>query len=185
MFARISALRPARLAVIGLLLLGVVGMAACGGDDDDDSGGVTGAVVGKTTTSSGNDKASSAGTGSDASYVASICKAQVKFQDSLEKIIKDNKDVTDEAKAVTLLTPPMDQLVKDMKAAKPPADARDYHNKVVETFETAIKQLKDKKNVAVLSELDPGPPPEAVGKRLQAEAAKNADCTKADFDFTT
>lgn len=120
--------------------------------------------------------------GSDEDYVAAICKAQQSFQAALERLSQD-RSIGSEQEAVAALIPAVEQLAKDFKAAKPPADVKDYHNKVAKALEDGAKALKKDKNLANLDALDPGPPPAEAGQRLQALADDNADCTFAGFRF--
>lgn len=161
--------RRAAISLCFAAILPAALFAACG--DDDDKGSVGSAIK------------ESSGSGTDESYVASVCKSMNAFSVSLEKAIKDNPNVTDPAKVVDILSKPIDTLTKDLKAAKPPADVKDYHNKVVSTFEQAAKALKDKKDPNVFGDFDPPKPPDAVAARLKKAAESNKDCQAADFNF--
>jgi hypothetical protein len=177
----LSPVSLARLA-IAPTLVAMVALSACGDDDSNSKAASSGSATtpAKAATSAGG----SSGTGTDAAYVAAICKAQATFQATVEKIGTENANVTDPAKQAALLQPPVDQLVKDIKAANPPADAKAYHDSVVKAFEDASAALKAKKNPDALNSVSsPGPPPPDVAKRLQTIADTNQDCTTADFRF--
>lgn len=152
-----------------MLAAGLVFAAACGGDDD----------------SSGGPAASSGGTGSDEAYVASICKAQLKFSTSFKKVMSDPSKFNDPEEVAKIFSAPMDQLVKDMKAAKPPKDAKEYHDQVVKSISDVSAQLKKSKDITSLDlSDDKGEPPAEIAGRLQKIADNNEDCKKADFSFT-
>lgn len=141
----------------------MVVFAACGGDDS----------------SSG-----SSGTGSDEQYVASVCKAMAKFSDSLTAATKDPSKLSNPDDAVKVFQGPFDQLIKDMKAAKPPKDVKEWHDKAVAIFQKATDDLKKNKDLSAITDAETPPsPPKAVQDRLQKIADKNPDCKKADFNF--
>lgn len=156
MHLRIRALLTAAgvLAVTSMMLV----FTACGGDS------------------------SSGGTGTDEAYVSSVCKAMLKFSDSLNAM--DPTKLKSEDDAIKAITGPFDQLLKDLKAAKPPKDVKSYHDEVVATFQKANDQIKKNKDMSALTDAEtPEPPPAAIKDRLQKIADKNADCKKADFNF--
>ncbi len=79
---------------------------------------------------------------------------------------------------------PFSQMVADLKAAKPPQDAKDYHDQLLKAFSdmaTAITKDGGTESFANVGDI-PTPPP-AVSDRLQKIALKNADCAKAGFSF--
>jgi hypothetical protein len=135
--------------------------AACG---DDDSGGSSGG-----------------GNGSDASYVSAVCKAQLKLEDAFST--SDPSKVTDAKSAIEMYTKPLDQYVKDMKAANPPKDVKTYHDQLVKAFEDATAKLKKDSNPAALGDINSPEPPQAIKDRLTKAATADADCQKAGFSF--
>jgi len=140
--------------------------AACGGDDSSTSSG------------------GSSGTGSDNQYVSALCKSMLTFQDSLTSATKDPSKLTDPTAIAKAFTAPFEQLLKDLKAAKPPKDVKDYHDKVVAEFSKATDALKKGGDLSALSNMGDLPnPPKEVSDRLQKVADKNADCKKADVNF--
>ncbi|MCZ2108009.1 MAG: hypothetical protein LC118_00295 [Dehalococcoidia bacterium] len=157
------------LAAIAAISLTAV---ACGGDDDSSS-----------SSSSSSDSKPSSGTGGDEQYVATICKAAVKMQDSMDKVDLTKIESVDDA--VKAMTGPLDQFIKDIKNAKPPKDAKEYHEAVVKKMSDAVASLKKDKDAAAFGEGfgDMPEPPAAVKERLQKVAKDNADCQKADFTF--
>lgn len=161
---------PRLWAFTGLLAAGLLFAAACGGDSKSSGGGPGGG----------------GGTGSDESYVAALCKAELKFADSFNKAMSgDPSKLTDPNEVAKMFTGPFDQLAKDMKAANPPKDVKEYHDQLVKAISDASTQLKNNKDI---SQLDFGSnikePPQDVSDRLQKIADKNEDCKKADFSFT-
>jgi hypothetical protein len=144
------------ISAVGLLTV-AAGLAACGGSD------------------------SSSG-GSDEAYVAAVCKASVKYIDAVAKVFGDVKEDASEADQAKAAAGPVEQFGKDLKAAKPPSDAKEYHNTVVKFYADATKRLKDGDG-SVFDE-SPGDPPAAVAARLDKLAADNKDCQESDFTFS-
>lgn len=149
-----------------MLAAGLLFAAACGGDD-----------------SSGGNPAG-AGSGSDEAYVAAICKAQARFFESFDKAMSDPSKLNDPKEAAKLFIGPFEQLEKDVKAARPPKDVKEYHDQMVKAISGASTQLKDSKDITTLDlESDIKDPPQEITDRLQKIAEKNEDCQKADFSF--
>jgi hypothetical protein len=140
--------------------------AACG--DDDSSSGQPGG----------------GGSGSDASYVSSICKAELKLQKSLTSGDIDVSKVTDAKSAIAVYSKPLDQFVKDLKAANPPKDFKSYHDKMISNFEDITKKLKEDGDFNALSGADSlEDPPQDIADRLTNAAKDDKDCQAAGFDF--
>ncbi|MFN0148344.1 MAG: hypothetical protein ACKVT1_17730 [Dehalococcoidia bacterium] len=156
------------MGAAALALTTATAFAACGGDDD--SGG-----------SSGGD-AVSAGSGSDADYVAGLCKALIKFQDSILDLASKADAAKSESDAVKLLGEPLDAMVKDLEKVKPPSDLKDYHKKSVAGFKTAAENVK-KGKVDALDSADLPDAPAGASERLDKVAAENADCVDAGVAF--
>jgi hypothetical protein len=126
----------------------------------------------------------SSGTGSDEQYVASLCKSMLKFQDSLTAVTKDPSKLSNPSDMSKAFAGPMDQLVKDLKAANPPKDVKSYHDELVAQFSKATDSLKNGGDLSSLSNMANLPnPPQAVQDRLQKVADNNADCKKGSFNF--
>ncbi len=147
------------------LMCGIL-LAACGGDD-----------------ASGINAPGGGGTGSDESYVASLCKAQLKFTDALQNLSKDASKIKNAEDATKLLTGPFEQFAKDVKDANPPKDMKESHDKMTKALDQTIGQIKDGKSLDSLAMLDIEDPPQDVLDRLQKAVDKNEDCQKADFSF--
>lgn len=147
--------------------------AACGGDDDNSSS--------SNDTSSNSDTKLNSGTGGDEQYVSALCKAAAKMQDSITKV--DASKIKSADDAVNAMTGPIEQFVKDLKAAKPPKDVQDYHNAVVKKMSDAVDALKKNKDPnAFGADFGEIPTPTAAVKdRLQKIVDQNEDCKKADF----
>lgn len=159
------------LAAVAAISLTAV---ACGGDDDN-SGSKS------DSTSSSSDTKTNSGTGSDEQYVSALCKAAAKMQDSITKV--DASKIKSADDAVNAMTGPIEQFVKDLKAAKPPKDVQEYHNAVVKKMSDAVDALKKNKDPnAFGADFGEIPTPSAsVKDRLQKIVDKNEDCKKADF----
>lgn len=134
--------------------------ASCGGDGDGNSGG---------------------GTGSDEKFVADICKAGAKFQADMEKAFPQMVNAKSEEEAIKIIIEPFETMAKSFKAAKPPADLKEWHAEASKAFDDAVKALKSGNTDSALFESDsPFPdPPAAAQERLQKIAEKNDDCQKA------
>jgi hypothetical protein len=150
--------RIARWTLIALTIIPALGLVACGGG------------------SSG---------GSDSSYVAAICAAELKFTASINAVMSDPKTLSD-PKALTdptflssKLGASFDQFAKDFANAKPPSDIKDWHNSTAKQFSDMAAQLKSGKDMSTLfgatSPAMPDPPAEAQA-RLAKVAATNKDC---------
>lgn len=164
------------LAVSSLVLV----LAACGG------GGSSNNSSSKTTTpSSSSGGNTNAGTGSDQQYVAAVCKAMMKFQDSVSKVTADPSKLTNASDISKAFSGPFDQLISDMKGAKPPKDIKSYHDQVVAQLSKANDSLKNGGDINSLSSLGDLPsPPQAVQDRLQKVADSDPDCQTAGINFT-
>jgi hypothetical protein len=167
------------MSLLACLVLGAMamGLAACGGDDDSGSSG------GDDDDDSSSSSSGGSGSDVDKRYVAAVCKAQLKLQDSLLNAEEDNADASEE-EAVEILIPFMQTYVNDLKKAKPPSDAKEFHDDVVKAFSDGIAKLKKEKSIDVLQDIDPGSPPRRVAERLDKVAEDNEDCQEAEFTFS-
>jgi len=157
----------AAAAMLGLLL------AACGGDDDDDGGSSFSGGGG--------------GSGSDKDYVAAMCKASLKFQNSLEEAAtKDPSKISNPDEAFKVLSGPLDAFLADIKKANPPKDVKTYHDKVVKALSDASSKLKKDKDITAFATLGDSlaDAPQEISDRLDKVAQDNPDCEKAGFTFS-
>ncbi len=140
------------------VLMAAALFAACGGGDGD--GG---------------------GTGSDEKFVADICKAGATFQEDLTKVFGELASADSEEEAVKLIAEPFETFAKAFKAAKPPADLKDWHSEASKSLDDAVKALKAGNTDAAIFEQDsPFPePPASAQERLQKIADGNPDCQEA------
>ena len=157
-----------KFALFPALLLAVLAAAlfvACGGD------------------SGGSSSGSSGSTGSDETYVAQICGAQLKFTKALEDATKDMTpaDLSSPDAMVKLFTGPFNDYLSALGRANPPKDVKPFHDEMVKTFKAAQEQMKTNPNA--LNDLNPPAPPQNVTDRLDKVAAANKDCQAADFAF--
>jgi len=151
--------------------------AACGDDDNSSKSSSNGSP------SSGQ---LNGGTGSDEQYVSTFCKAAAKFTDDIANATKDPSKLADPTAAANLLVTPLQDYVNALKQAKPPSDAKDFHNAVVKALDDALTSLKTTHDISSFASVgeDLPTPPASVSDRLQKVAEKNSDCQKAGFDFT-
>lgn len=142
-------------ALLGALLLG-----ACGGGG---SGGT--------------------GTGSDEKFVADICKAGAQFQDDLTKLFANLANIQSEEEAAKKIAEPLETFAKSFKAAKPPADLKQWHSDSSKSLDEAVAALKKgNTNAAIFQQDSPFPePPKGAEERLSKIAANNADCQKSEL----
>ena len=136
---------------------------ACGGGDDD--GG-----------------SSSGGTGSDAKFVADICKAGAKFAKAMDGLEKELGNETDFSKIAEKAAKPFEDFQKDFAKANPPKDLVEWHDSTSDALKAAVKGLKDGNFDALGSDLITEPPAEAAD-RLSKAADGNKDCADADIAF--
>jgi hypothetical protein len=164
-----KALGWALIAVVAIAAFAL--FAACGDDDSSSSSSSGGATNG--------------GTGSDAQYVATICKAAGKFSDDIAAASKDPSKLADPTAAAGLFQKPLEDYVATLKTAKPPSDVKSYHDALVKALDDAVTQLKTKHDISAFTSLGDNlpTPPAGVSDRLQKAAASDADCTKAGFNF--
>jgi len=154
-----------RLALSGLAFAFAgaltAGLVACGGSDDSGTG----------------DRA-----GTDEEYVAAICSAAAKFDESAMAIVGNLVDEDAEPKkAAAALAKPVSTLVSDFKKAKPPEDLKAYHEELVRAATSVEKLLKQGDLDAALAG-DPFPEGSgAVEARLKRIAASNDDCVESGF----
>ena len=155
--------------------IALMALAACGGDDSTTSG-----------PGSGPGGSGNIATGSDADYVADLCKATKKFSDDLAAATKDPSKLQGADDIGKLFGPPFEAFAKSVSKAKPPSDLKDYHSQVVKTLNDAAAKIKTSKDLSALSALGDSAipdPPQSVRDRLQKVAEKNKDCTDSGFDF--
>jgi len=140
-------------ALLGALLLG-----ACGGGG---SGGT--------------------GSGSDEKFVADICKAGAQFQDDLTKLFANLANIQSEEEAAKKIAEPFETFAKSFKAAKPPADLKQWHSDSSKSLDEAVAALKKgNTNAAIFQQDSPFPePPKGAEERLSKIAANNTDCQKS------
>ncbi len=144
--------RVARWALIAFTILPALVLIACGGG----SGG-----------------------GSDSSYVASICTAQKKLQDTLTAAMADPSLLTNPNALTDKLAPAFDRFAKDFAKANPPSDVKEWHASTSKQFADMAASLKSGKDVSQLFSGDGAnfpDPPKAAGDRLSKIAATNKDC---------
>src|SRR5262249_8855474 len=163
--------------VIALAIVACFGLfaAACG---DDDSGG-------SNVSAPGGGSSGGGGTGSDQSYVSSICKAAAQFSDDISKATSDPSKLSDPTALANAFTKPFENYVNALKAAKPPSDVKDYNDKLIKALDDALASLKSGGDISSLSSFGdniPDPPKDAAD-RLEKVAQSNGDCQKAGFDF--
>ncbi len=172
------------LAVIAISAIAL--FAACGGDD---SGGNTiGNSVGSngTTSSGGSSNQTNGGTGSDKEYVATLCKADAKFQDDLTNATKDPSKLTDATAIANAFVTPFQNFADALRKAKVPADFKSYHDAFVKALDDAVNQLKTSPDASSLSDFGSNipDPPQDITDRLAKAAQGNSDCQKANLDFS-
>jgi hypothetical protein len=138
--------------------------------------GLVAVVIGAAFAACGDDDS---GTGTDAQYVADICKAQATFRDAL-KALDPTKLTTDSDQSKALVAP-VTRYVNDVKAANPPKDVKPYHDKVVQFLSDGLDKLKKGDPTALNGE--PEQAPQTVRDRLQKIADGNEDCKKTSFTF--
>ena len=141
------------LAIIALGVATALAVAACGGDDG--------------------------GTGTDAEYVASICKAQRTFRESLDSV--DVTKLSDPSAQAKALVDPVSKYVDDIKDADPPKDVKPYHDDIVAYLEGELDKLK--KGDASALQGDSPSAPDDIRARLQTVADTNEDCKATSFAF--
>ena len=147
------------MATCALLGFSLFGLAGCGDDSSSSSGGG----------------------GTDESYVAAVCKGALKFTNgitSAAKSLGDGAKPEDEAKAIQ---GPLDDFIKDLKAAKPPSDVASYHSAFVTALESASKKMKDSKDPKAFDEVKPPESAPDIKARLDKVAANNKDCKDSGF----
>lgn len=129
----------------------------------------------------GGDGGSGGGTGTDESFVASVCKAGAKFQDDLLKAIGEMASSDNESEAAKTVAKPFKEFAASFRKANPPADLKDWHSEASKRLDDVAAAL-EKGNIDALSGDSPFPdPPQSVADRLSAVAEKNADCQKASL----
>lgn len=141
-------------ALAGLLVVGV----ACG-DDDGGSGGPTGPEA-------------------DERYLQQLCTGFDQFTESfLEAVTNLDAESSDE-QVQEALDEPIDNLVRMMEDAEPPADIREYHEDSLEQLKKMQEEIRDG-NLDALSDQDaevvPEPPAD-VRERLMAAAQNIEEC---------
>jgi serine/threonine protein kinase len=120
----------------------------------------------------------------DEAYVASVCGALLTLQEEFAEIIAASTGGETEAEAAALLLGPLDRYVLNLKRASPPEDLKPYHDEVVRTTENAVNQVRREGNLSAFDDApEPSEPPQKVQDRLNAAAAANTDCQRADFAF--
>lgn len=184
-------------AVLALMLV------ACSGSDDkkDDAGGDNGSAVGQDRNSdsnkdngdskdggdskSGGDIVASGDTGSDAKYVAAVCKGARTFMDDMlaafSKMDFTKFDPNDPNAAVKLMEPftaTVRAFGEEMAKASPPKDLQSWHNELVENFNEMVQALEsgDEARMDAIGDVDFPDMPEDIAQRLAKHAEKNADC---------
>ncbi len=143
-----------RVAALGAIGV-AVGAAACGG------GG------------------SGSGGGTDEAYVAAVCKAERNFMVALDALGSE----TDPDAIHTKMGAAVDGLGGAMAKAKPPGDAKAYHDQVVKFMKDASQTLKDK-GLDAMAAMEPPSAPADVSARLDKVAVNNKDCQAAQFSFS-
>jgi hypothetical protein len=149
------------------IALGASFFAACGGDDDD-----------------GGSSGGGGGTGSDAAFVADICKAGAKFSKDLESA-SSNISSTDPKEIAAKFAKPFEDFSNAFSRAKPPKDLAAWHKDASAKLKDAVAQLKkgDAESGFFAGD-EPFPdPPKDASDRLSKIAEKNKDCQDSDFNF--
>ena len=143
-------------AVAGLLVAGF----ACG----DDSGGGSPAGL--------------SGPEADERYVQQLCTGFGDFTTSFLDAIADLDAESSDDAIKDALEEPIDNLVKVMEDADPPADAREYHDESLKQIRAMQEEIRAG-NIEALTNQDaevvPEPPAD-VRERLTAAAANIEDC---------
>ena len=156
-----------KFGFISTLAFVSLAVAACGGGDDD-----------------GGSSGGGGGTGSDAKFVADICKAGKTFSDDLTKLLSGS--TTDPSKAIEQIAKPFEAFAKAFDKANPPSDLKQWHNDATKSLNEVVKKMKGGDQEEILSALDGDPfpePPKSASDRMQKVAEKNQDCKDANFTF--
>jgi hypothetical protein len=152
------------LLISSLAVLALPLAIACGDDDDDGAGGSA---------------------GSDEDYVAAVCAAQRRFQDTLADLEEELGSDAEEDVVAEAIVEPMEQLVEDMRDADPPADVAERHGQLVDIFEATVDDIRETGTLAAFDTMEEPPPaPAEVTARLDAIAADNEDCQEIGFTFS-
>lgn len=181
--------------LIGIGVVAMVALAACGGDSSTPSapgglgpGGAApgGAAPGGAAPGGAGPGGAAApgggGTGSDASYVAALCKASKTFSDDMTKVTKDPSKLTDPKDIAKAFVEPFDAFAKAVSKAKPPSDMKEYHSQMVKVLNDIVAQLKSGNSDSMTTTFNDLPqPPQGLQDRLQKAAAKNTDCVDSGF----
>ncbi|PFG73220.1 hypothetical protein A9A59_0415 [Tepidiforma thermophila] len=117
------------------------------------------------------------GTGSDEAYVRAVCVATKTFGEETERYFSDPELVQDSEKLSKAIAGPLRTYVNRMAAAKPPPDARDYHEAAVRQLRTLLAAAERGEILQALRDFGdtPEPPPE-VEARLSAVAESIEEC---------
>lgn len=129
----------------------------------------------------GGGKGPAPAAGNDAAYVSGLCASVLHMSTEAQKA-RPKDGATPEA--IRKLSPLAARWADALGKLNPPADVRPYHEALVRAARASAAQL-----AAYQGHGDPFVPLERwhfapqIGKRLQAVAAKDPDCAKADVHF--
>jgi len=161
--------RRARALALVAVAAGPLVLASCGGDDDGGGGG------GKTA--------------SDEEYVASMCDsfntfATDFFADVMAAAMSGGSEAETETKVTEAAKDVFEPLIADLKAMGVPGDVREYHDKMTQQMEDALKAIEE----GGLDALDDESAfaediefPSEIEERLSAVAEDTEEC--ADLDL--
>jgi hypothetical protein len=117
------------------------------------------------------------GSGSDESFVRSLCKAQTELRQGVDAAIAGAATQTDPRRTVELLIPPVEAYVKAFRDAKPADDMKEWHSSASSQLQAAVDRFKSERTLASLEGFgdSPVPDPPAVQKQRLREAARNVE----------
>jgi hypothetical protein len=120
---------------------------------------------------------------SDEHYVEDFCAAELRFEREIESLQDELEAAETAADEARIALGPLKGLVDDLRDARPPEDAAEYHRAVVERF-TAVAREVEQDGVSSTADEEFPELPADVASRLDAVAAQTASCREAQFTFS-
>jgi len=172
-------LRWTLYASLAVLALGAALGMACGDDDD-----ATPTATSTSTTSGGGGGSE---TNADKAYVMSVCTAfNTAVSTATAAVSGDPALATDPKKISESLTPVIENYVKDLEKAKPPADYAAGHTSLVDSANGILTKLKNNQvqSLAEIADLaSKTAVPKATLDRINAAAKAAPECASIDPAF--